>query len=120
MRAAEVFEVLPARHDHRMIGRKRRRSYGRRPAIKTLRLTPASRSFGDDREVVQGIGEIRVERAELFFLNARGAAQQLTGRRKVARRSSVFRPLENVTSLLLFSHRVPASNCDSGAIRRSR
>jgi hypothetical protein len=121
MRPAEVFKVLPAFHDHRVIEGKRRRSYGRSSAIKTLSLTPVSPSFGDDGEVVQGIGEIRMERPELFFLNARGASQQLISRSKVASRRGAFRPLEQVTSFLLFSHRgLFESHCDCSPASRRR
>jgi hypothetical protein len=106
MRAAKVFEVLPACRDHRMVGRKRRRCYGSRPAKEPLGLTRASCSFGDDCEVVQRVGEIRMERTQLIFLNACGASQQLIRGHKVASRCGAFRPLEQVTSVLLFGHRV--------------
>ena len=121
-RAAEVFKVLPAGHDHRMVGRQRCRRDGRSSAIERLGLARASRSFGDDGEVVQGVGEIRMKRAEFFFLNARGASQQLIGRRKVASCRGAFRPLEQLTSFLLFSHRrlFLECHCDCSPASRRR
>ncbi len=108
-RAAEVFKVLSACQDHRMVGRKRRRRYGSRPAIERLGLARSSCSFGNDGEVVQGVGEIWMERTQLFFLNACGASQQLISGRKVACRRRAFRPIEQVTSVLLVSHGVSAA-----------
>ena len=45
-------------------------------------------------------------RTQLFFLNACGVSQQLISRQQVACLCGAFRPLEQVTSVLLFSHRV--------------
>jgi hypothetical protein len=47
-----------------------------------------------------------MERTQFLFLNACGASQQLSSRRKVASRRGAFRPIEHVTSVPLFSHRV--------------
>jgi hypothetical protein len=91
-----------------MIRRKRCGRYRSRPAIERLGLARASHSFGNDGEIVQGIGEIRMVRTQLLFLNACGVSQQLISRHKVASRRGAFRPLEQVTSVLLFSHRVLA------------
>jgi hypothetical protein len=109
-RAAEVFKVLSARHSHRMVGRQRRRRNGSRPAIERLGLSESSRSFGDDGEVVQRVGQIRMERAQLLFLEACGASQQLISRCQVASRRGAFRPIEHVTSVLLFRHRVSGAS----------
>jgi hypothetical protein len=105
-RAAEIFKVLSAGSDHRMIRRKRRRRYGSRPAIERLGLARASRPLGDDSKVVQRVGQIRMERTQLFFLNARRAFQQLISRHQIASRRGTFRPIEHLPSVLMFGHRV--------------
>jgi hypothetical protein len=117
--ATEVLEVLPARHNDRMVGRQGRRRNGSRPAIERLGLSEASRSFGDNGAIVQRIGQIRMERPQLLFLEACGVSQQLISRRQVASRRRAFRPIEHVTSVLVFRHRVSgaslqyvASTCD--------
>ena len=89
-----------------MIGRKRCDCDGNRPAIERLGLARASGSFGDDGPVVQGFGKMRMVRTQFLFLNPCGVSQQLICRHKVAGRRGAFRLLEQVTSVLLFSHRV--------------
>ena len=99
--ATEAFEVLSALGDHRMIRRKRRGRNRRRAPVERLGIVGPSCFLGDDGEVVQGVGEIRVKRTQLFFLNACGASQQLISGRKVALRHGAFRLIERV---LLLSH----------------
>jgi hypothetical protein len=60
-----------------------------------------------------------MERTQLFFLNACGASQQLISRHKIAIRRGTFRPIEHLTSVLMFGHRVSGfpmqsvlRNCD--------
>jgi hypothetical protein len=55
-------------------------------------------SFGNDGKVVQRVGEIRVERTQLFFLNPCRTSQQFICRREVAIHRGAFRPIEDVTS----------------------
>jgi hypothetical protein len=103
-RAAEIFKILLACQDHRMVGRKRRRSDGCRASIERLGFAGASCSFDDDREVVQRVGQIRMEWTQFFFLNAGGVSQQLISGRKVASHCGVFRAIEQVTKILMFRH----------------
>ena len=49
-------------------------------------------------------------RTQLLFLDACGVSQQLISRRQVASRCGAFRPLEQLTSILLFSHQVLATS----------
>jgi hypothetical protein len=66
-RAAKTFEVLAAGDDHRVPGRKRRRRNGDRSAIERLGVAQIPRLFGDDGEVVEGVGQIRMERDPAFL-----------------------------------------------------
>jgi hypothetical protein len=54
-----------------------------------------------------------MERTQFLFLNACGASQQLISRGKVASRRGAFRPIDQVTNVLLFSHRVSRASSHS-------
>ena len=98
-----------------MVGRKRRRRDGCRPAIERLGLAGASCFFDDDGEVVQRVGQVRMERAQFFFLGAGGVSQQLIGRRKVASHRGVFGSIEQVTKVLVFRHGITGVRRVSGS-----
>jgi hypothetical protein len=87
-----------------MVRRKRRRRDRRRATVERLGFRGASGSFGDDGEVVQCVGQIRMMRPQLFFLKFCGACQQLISRCKVASRRGALRPVEHATSVLMFRH----------------
>jgi hypothetical protein len=87
-----------------MVRRKRRRRDGCGPPVQGLGLSRTSGPFGDDGEIVQRVGQIRMMRPKLFFLKLRGTRQQLISRGKVASRRGALRPIEHVTRVLMFRH----------------
>jgi hypothetical protein len=98
-RAAEVFEVLSARCDHRIVRRKRRGRNRGRPAVERLGIARSSGFLSDDGEVIQRARQIRMQRTQLSFLNACGMSQQLIRRREVASGRGMFRHLEHVLNV---------------------
>ncbi len=105
-RAAEVFEVLSARRNHRMVHGKRRGRNRHRLAIKRLGIAWPSCLLGDDGEVIERVGQIRMERTQFGFLNARGFSQQLIRRREVTSSGGAFRLPEHVSNVRKFRHGV--------------
>ncbi len=99
-RAAERFEVLPAGRNHRIVYRKRCGCDRHRSPVERLGIVKPPCLLGDDGEVVQCIGEVRVERAQFGFLNTCGASEELIGRREIVRRGRVFRGVEQASRFL--------------------
>ena len=119
--AAEVFEVLPACHDHRIVGRKRSRRDGRRPAIERLGLAPTVRFFrrrprgcsGYWRDPGGAGRALLPECARRFSATHRQTQGRQPQRRVPPARESDEPPAVQPS-------RLRASHCDSGAIRPSR
>ncbi len=115
MCAAEIFEVLTACDDHGMIRRKRRFRYGSGPAIERLCFADASCFFGDHPEIVQRLGQLWMEGPEILFLTTKGALQQLIRGLEVASPGGTLRGVEQLKSILVFSHRLLRSTTLTGA-----
>jgi hypothetical protein len=77
VRVTEVFKILSTRSDHRVVRRKRRRRDLYRPPIGRLGIVRPPGSLGDDGEVVERVGQIRVERTEFGLLKLCGVSEQL-------------------------------------------
>jgi hypothetical protein len=95
-----------------MVRWQRRCGNRHRPSIERLGVAGPSNLLGDDGEVVQCVGQIRMARTQLGLLNASGVSQQLIGRREVAIDSSMFRHLEDVSSIPHFRHRISGAPRD--------
>ena len=74
------------------------------PPIESLGVVKPSCLLGDDGEVVEGIGQVRMGRAELGFLDARDVSQQFIGGGKVASRRRLSCGLEHASSVLQVRH----------------
>src|SRR5688572_18924535 len=88
-----------------MVRRQRRGRNRCRPPVKRLGITEASSFLRDDREVVQRVGEVGMERTQLSFLNAGGLSEQFACRREVAIRGGAFRDSEDLFNITGFRHR---------------
>jgi hypothetical protein len=76
MRYAEAFEVLSTQRDHRIIRRKCRGRDRHGSAVERLCIGRPICLLSEDSEVVQDVGEIPVEWAQLVFLTAGGVPEQ--------------------------------------------
>ena len=81
-----------------MLRGKRCRCDGNRSAIERLGLARVPCFFGNDGKVVQRVGQVRMKRTQLFFLNGCGAPQQFKCGLEVAGRRGLFRSIEEVLS----------------------
>ena len=73
-----------------MIGRERRGRDRRRASEARLCLGGLLEDLVDDAEIVEGVGEIGMERPELLFLELRGLAKPQLGGGVVAARRGRF------------------------------
>ena len=94
--AAEVFEIFSGVRDRRMVGRERGRCDRRGAPIERLGIAEPSSFFREDREVIQGAREIRMDRTKLGLLNPGGGREQLIGGRKVTGDRCAFCLLDKV------------------------
>ena len=104
--SAEILEVLPALRDDRMVRWKRLRRDRRRPSIERLGIGEPSGPLRDDGKAVQRVGQVRMERAHLGFLDASGLFQQLICGREITIDGGAFRQLEHAPSIRQFRHRI--------------
>jgi hypothetical protein len=72
-------EVVPARDEKRIVGRKRRCRNRVRTPIVALRVDKPPGAFAHDTKIVERIREIGMSGAELGFLTAGNLAQQPLG-----------------------------------------
>jgi hypothetical protein len=113
MRAAEVLEVLSTRGDHRVVGRTRRRRDCYGAPEQCFGIVQTSCLLRDDAEVVQGVGQIRVQRTQFGFLKPGGLPQQLFRRDEIAGARGALSVPEHVLNVARFRHRIPGAAAQS-------
>lgn len=74
---AEVLQVLSAGLDERVFGRQHRAGDAIRSAVTRFGVSGLAHILGDDSEVVQRVGEVRMPAAELLLLEGGRLTQVL-------------------------------------------
>ena len=87
----EIVEILVTGRDEGMVVREDRLRDLIRPPVELLRIVRLVEDFADNAEIVQRVGEARIERAKFGLLEKDRAAQQLIGGGVVAGCSGFFR-----------------------------
>ena len=90
-----------------MVGGKGCRRDGDRPAIKPLGFARAPCFFGNDGEVVQRVGEIRMEWPEAGLLQKGSLAEKLFSCRVITGRGRLFRRIDDGLRFARFRHGFP-------------
>jgi hypothetical protein len=97
------------RGDEGMIWLQRRGRNGIGPAIAELGVLRLVRDIAHDAEVVQRVGQVRMERAETSFLQKSSLAQQLFSGGIITRRRGLFRRIDHGSKFARVWHGEDAS-----------
>ena len=80
-----------------------------RTPVKGFGIADATGPLSNNAEIVQCVRQIRMERTQFGFLNARGTPQQFVGRHEVASGGSPFCLIQKITCVRQFRHRLPGA-----------